>query len=110
MSMNACITAKRVVVVKDFPEIESTQLLHFDLWQTPTKVTNSIMESSVPFKEYKLWVMELAGFKAEDKKYAKRHLKELQNWITNCIYNKYSKNVRVMFLELLAPYLEDEGV
>ncbi len=90
MSMNACIIAKRVVVVKDFPEIEDIQTLQFGLWQTPTRITNSILESSVPFEEYRLWVMEIAGFKAEDKIFAKKHIKELQEWITACTKNKYT--------------------
>lgn len=56
MSMNLHVSASRVVTVVATGE-ESSQTISFDLWQTPTNVTNQLIHSSDVAQAYKDWVL-----------------------------------------------------
>jgi len=59
VSINFHISIKREIYNKVGKHL-GTQHLNFDTWQTPTKVTNEIMNSSNPIEKYKEWVMSIS--------------------------------------------------
>lgn len=57
MSMNLRVEAERDVIVC-FNNQHDVQRTSFEVWQTPTAVTYTILESSDPAGWYKAWVLE----------------------------------------------------
>ena len=57
MSMNLLVEAERDVIVC-FNNQHDVQRTSFEVWQTPTAVTYTILESSDPAGWYKAWVLE----------------------------------------------------
>lgn len=103
MSMNLHIEATRKVIaeVKGTPKF-TTQEITFDLWQTPTSVTYSVLEMEDKLQGYIDWVDSVS----EDKQWpiyadndifgngnpigyetinaGKGHIQELKEWIKYC--------------------------
>jgi hypothetical protein len=57
MSMNLHVDATRAVTVHKTGE-QSVQVVKFDLWQTPTKVTNAILDKEDKLAAYIDWAEE----------------------------------------------------
>lgn len=70
MSMNIYITAEREITFNGEPD---TQVVAFDAIQTPTKITNEILESGNPSQTYIDWVLNEVSYK--------EHVKEFKEWI-----------------------------
>jgi hypothetical protein len=82
MSMNVYISAKReIVTVKS--GIKDTQYIRFNAWQTPTDVTYKIVNSENQQESYIEWVMQ----QSDD--YAEEHVKDLIEWINDCVSKDY---------------------
>ena len=56
MSMNISIKGVREIFIPSINRTD-TQDISFDCWQTPTKISYEILESSHPIEAYKQWVL-----------------------------------------------------
>lgn len=103
MSMNLYVEAKRPtkVIVKGI-EKTSEETIHFDLWQTPTKVTYDILEQEDKLQSYIDWVKSISEDRqspiyAEDDIFGQQapiryetvndgnlHIESLQEWVQYC--------------------------
>lgn len=74
MSLNAYVTATITVEIgggdRDYLSAD------FDLWQTPTRVTERILDSDDPVTEYEKWVKTLKNPEG------KEHVQELKRWLS----------------------------
>ena len=105
MSMNVFLVAKQDAVLANGKKF--VHEVGIDLWQTPTKITKKIINSSDPLKVYTEWVKEISHDKkwpvyADDDFFCERepisyeivndgkdHLKELNETIQTLISNGY---------------------
>lgn len=92
MSMNIFFKALREVVVKKTGKTDM-QVVEYEVWQTPTKVTYEIYESKDPVQAYVDWVLstsedEIVDVFDDDKNYigrqvvnfGKEHADEFLSW------------------------------
>ncbi len=113
MSMNIYISAEREVVTTK-SGIKDTQVITFDCWQTPTKVTYQILETDNPLQAYMDWVMEqsedystpdyadndifckgpIIGHTVYNP--AKDHVKDLKAWVDEVSSKDYTVNVEII--------------
>jgi hypothetical protein len=101
MSMNLHLSGKREVTVKKTGK-SSEQNISFDLWQTPTSVTNDACNSSNPKDSYVSWASKFDKDEQEPiyadgdifceqepigheiRNDFKSHIKELEEWLVMC--------------------------
>lgn len=74
MSLNVYVTA--TIAVEIGGGGWERRSADFDLWQTPTRVTERILDSDDPIAEYEKWVETL---KNPD---GKEHVQELKRWLS----------------------------
>jgi hypothetical protein len=69
MSLNVCFEAVREIRVLKTGR-KDIQRTVYEVWQTPTKVTQRIVGSQDPIQEYRNWVSEQVGCVTEEDTYA----------------------------------------
>lgn len=106
MSTNIHIIAKRKILVLSTNKTD-VQQIKFPVWQTPTTVTQQIMQKQDKICEYKRWVLSVSEDKVENI-YAKEdsfcenkpigtrvynagkeHIAEFEHWLSDCEKNGY---------------------
>ena len=90
MSMNLYIVGTRQVIVKDHPEIESSEHIHFNQLQTPTHITYKILDLKNVDEQittYKKWIDEVYS---NHKRAAKEHKRELDKFVKQCKEGYYT--------------------
>lgn len=114
MSMNFYISAKREILIVGTGETDY-QWERFDVWQTPTNVSYSLLNSENPIESYINWVNERGktlirevpvydpndifcegepiGTELYDP--AKEHIDELRKWLTMIEKGKYKLEFEV---------------
>lgn len=109
MSMNIHIIAFRKVYTKSGRESEQSEF--FNCYQTPTVVSEAILDSDNPIQAYKEWVLsngcdkEIVVYAEDDifgentpigtdiVNYAKQHCEELDDWISKMEEEEYEIKV-----------------
>lgn len=82
MSRNLCLWAKRAITVNATGK-QNTQTIEFELLQTPTEVTDKILEAYSPFAEYVQWVLD------HNFPFGSEHIRNLLQWSADALVQGY---------------------
>lgn len=90
MSMNLTLSGTRQIIVVKTGEQEE-QSIEYDLWQTPTTVTNACLDAAEGTAQaYFSWAL------SQDPKYSKGHIKDVKAFIASATAEGYELEWRAI--------------